>query len=239
MVSLSNNHIFDAGEKGFFDTIRHLDKAGIQWTGAGNSLPEARAGRKVKVKDSSITILSYTQYCNSMYVSMAGEQAGILPMDLEVMQEDVKQARESADLVFVSVHWGFEDQPTVHPRQIEIAHRLIDAGADSIIGHHPHVPHGIELYRGRPILYSLGNFIFGHGKHSWADNYLADIVIEQKTIKGLLIYPIAGTGPELFQPERLRGPRAAALLQDLRMRSAVFRTGIAVKDDVGQVRIGP
>jgi len=237
MVSLSNNHIFDAGERGFFDTIQNLEKAGILWTGAGNNLMKARAGSLVKVNDVEVNILSYTQYCNSLYASVAGDHAGILPLDLEVMLQDVGQAKEFADLVFVSLHWGFEDQPCVHPRQIEIAHQLIDRGADCIIGHHPHVPHGIEVYRDKPILYSLGNFIFGHGKHPWADNYLADIIIEQKTITGLVIHPIAGAGQELFQPEPLRGARAEALLHDLQMRSAIFKTGIAISHDVGHVKI--
>jgi poly-gamma-glutamate synthesis protein (capsule biosynthesis protein) len=237
MVNLSNNHVFDAGEKGFFDTLRNLEKAGILWSGAGNNLTKARAGSPVKVKDAGINILSYTQYCNSLYASMAEDYAGILPLDLEIMLEDVGRAKGSADLVFVSLHWGFENQPSVHPRQIEIAHQLIEAGADCIIGHHPHVPHGIEIYRNKPVLYSLGNFIFSHSKRPWGDNYLAEIVIEQKTIKGLLLYPIAGTGEELFQPEPLRGARAEALLHELRMRSAVFKTEIAISDDVGQIKI--
>ena len=237
MTSLSNNHIFDAGERGFFDTIRNLGKAGIHWTGAGNSLAEARGGRLVYVKDMRISVLSYTQYCNSLYASIAGDYPGILPLDLNLMLEDVRRSRKQADLVLVSLHWGFEDQPSVHPRQIEIAHQLIDGGADCIIGHHPHVPHGIEIYRGKPVLYSLGNFIFGHCKPLWGDNILVEIVIECKTIQGLVIHPIAGTGRELFQPVPVRGERAEAVLHNLQMRSAVFGTGIAINNDVGHIKI--
>jgi poly-gamma-glutamate synthesis protein (capsule biosynthesis protein) len=237
MVSLSNNHMFDAGERGFFDTIRNLEKSGILWAGAGNSLSEARAGRLVHVNDVRISILSYTQYCNSLYASIAGEHPGLLPLDLEFMLDDVERSRKQADLVFVSLHWGFEDQPSIHPRQVEIAHQLVDSGADCIIGHHPHVPHGIEIYRNKPVLYSLGNFIFGHTKHPWSDNFLADIVIEQKTIKGVVIHPIAGIGQELFQPEPLRGERAEAVLHNLQIQSAIFNTGIAINDHIGYIKL--
>jgi poly-gamma-glutamate capsule biosynthesis protein CapA/YwtB (metallophosphatase superfamily) len=237
MVSLANNHIFDVGEIGFLQTLDHLKDAGISYTGAGRNFEDARLGRLWQLNGTKLVVLNYTQFCNSGYASIAAEYPGTLPLDPELIVEDIRVAQERASLVFVVLHWGFENQPNVHPKQVEIAHLLIDAGADAIIGHHPHVPHGIEVYKERPILYSLGNFVFGFARKEWSDNYLAEIVIDQERIQGVIVYPISGQGQELFQPELLSGVRADALLHELQIKSAVFETGIAVQDHIGYVRI--
>jgi poly-gamma-glutamate capsule biosynthesis protein CapA/YwtB (metallophosphatase superfamily) len=237
IVSLANNHIFDAGEIGFLHTLDHLKDAGVSYVGAGRDFEDARLGKLFQLNGMKLIFLSYTNFCNKGFASIAAEYPGTLPLDRELIVEDIKVARKKADFVFVSLHWGIEDQPNVDPKQIEIAHSLIDAGADVIIGHHPHVPHGIEIYKKRPILYSLGNFIFGHSRNQWADNYLAEIVIDQKRIQGIIIYPISGQGQELFQPELLNGARADALLHELQVKSVVFNTGIAIQDHIGHVKI--
>lgn len=238
IVSLANNHVFDAGEIGFLETLCHLDDARIVYTGAGTNLEDARSGKLIQINKMKIIFLSYTQYCNHQFTSVASEYPGILPVDRQLILEDLKAARMKGDLVFICLHWGFENQASVHPKQTEIAHLLIDAGADAIIGHHPHVPHGIEIYKKRPILYSLGNFIFGISFNNWInDNCLVEIVIHEKCIQGLIIYPISGRGQELFQPEVLKGDRADSMLKDLQIKSEVFNTGIAVRNHVGYVRI--
>jgi poly-gamma-glutamate capsule biosynthesis protein CapA/YwtB (metallophosphatase superfamily) len=237
IVSLANNHMFDAGEIGFLHTLDHLKDARISYVGAGRNFEDARLGRLVQLNGMKLIFLSYTEFCNSGFASIAAEYPGVLPLDRQLIVEDIKVARKKADFVFVSLHWGFENQPNVHPKQIEIAHSLIDAGADGIVGHHPHVPHGIEIYKKKPILYSLGNFIFGYSRNQWADNYLAEIVIDQRHIQGIIIYPISGQGQELFQPELLNGARADLLLHELQIKSVVFNTGIAMQNHVGYVTI--
>ncbi|MBC7250178.1 MAG: CapA family protein [Anaerolineae bacterium] len=237
IVSLANNHIFDVGEIGFLETLWTLQEAGILYTGAGSNLQEARKGCRVRIDDTEIAFLNYTQFCNASYSSIAAEYPGILPLDRQLILEDIEAVRGGVDLIFVVLHWGFEGQPNVHPKQVEIAHKLVDAGADGIIGHHPHVPHGIEVYKGQPILYSLGNFIFGHGAKRWSDNFLAEIVINQKRIQGIILYPVSGCGEELLQPRLLNGTRAEALLHELQIKSAVFGTGIAIQDGVGYIKI--
>lgn len=237
IVSVANNHVFDVGEIGFLHTLNHLKEAGIPYTGAGRNFEDARLGRLLQLDGLTLAFLSYTQFCNAGFSSIAAEYPGTLPLDRELVVEDVRVARGRADLVFVSLHWGLENQPNVHPKQVEVAHSLVDAGADAIIGHHPHVPHGIEIYKKRPILYSLGNFIFGYTRDQWSDNYLADIVVDRGRIQGLMVYPISGQGQELFQPEVLSGARADSLLHELRIKSAVFGTGIAVQNHIGYVAI--
>jgi poly-gamma-glutamate synthesis protein (capsule biosynthesis protein) len=239
LVNLSNNHIFDAGETGFTDTLRHLDEAGVPYCGVGKNRKLCRAGTQLEVRGVRLLFLSYTQFCNSRFASLANSCSGLLPLDRQLMVEDVHAGRRKADFVIVSVHWGFENQPTVHPTQVEIAHRLIDAGADAVIGHHPHVPHGIEIYRKRPIVYSLGNFIFAQRCHpSWSDNFLAELVIDQRGLSGVIVHPVSGRGGSLFQPSLLREASAAELLQRLQLLSLPFNTGIAVRDERGYIGIG-
>lgn len=238
LVNLSNNHIFDAGEKGFFDTLDYLKRAGLQTLGIGDNFDSARAGTTVELKGMRFCFLSYTQFCNTRFASLAKNYAGLLPLDRQLMIKDIQAARKKADWVIVSLHWGLENQPNVHPGEIEIGHCLIDAGADCIIGHHPHVPHAIEIYRGKPILFSLGNFIFAQrNHHSWSHNFLAELIIDQDCFCGVAVHPIAGEGSSLFQPEVLSGRMADEFLQDLQLMSAVFGTRITIKDGIGYIAI--
>ena len=235
VVGVSNNHIFDAGEIGFQDTLEHLSAAGLTAVGAGDDLDDARRGRTIEIDNLKLVFLAYTQFCNSRFASLAGKYPGILPLDRRLMVEDVRRARRNADLVLVSLHWGFENQPNVHPRQVDIGHLLIDAGADCIIGHHPHVPHAVEVYRGKPIFYSLGNFIFPRFHRDWRDNFLAELLITRGSIEGVLVYPIAGTGSSLFQPAVLTGDSAERFLEGLRLKSIVFGTRLSSHNGIGYI----
>jgi poly-gamma-glutamate capsule biosynthesis protein CapA/YwtB (metallophosphatase superfamily) len=236
VANLANNHVFDAGEAGFTDTLRHLADAAITPVGVGRDCDDARAGVLVQVRGATCAFLGYTQFCNSRFASLANGCPGLLPLDRRLMVEDVRASRRRADLVIVSVHWGFENQPNVHPRQVRIAHDLIDAGADAVIGHHAHVPHGVEVYRGRPVVYSLGNFIFAQRNHpSWGDNFVVELVVDKGRLHSLLLHPIGGRGNELFQPTRLEGARARNLLELVSLRSAPFRTPISIEGNHARV----
>jgi poly-gamma-glutamate capsule biosynthesis protein CapA/YwtB (metallophosphatase superfamily) len=238
MVNLANNHIFDAGEIGFLQTIGHLKDANILYAGAGENLQKARSGALVEIKQTSFIFLGYTQYCNSQFASIADEYPGILPLDVELIIEDIKNAKNRADMVFVALHWGIENKPKAHPRAREIAHSLIDAGVDGIIGHHPHVPQEIEIYKNKPILYSLGNFIHGHNReYLWSDNCLAELIISDKCIQKIIIYPVAGKGEDLFQPYLLIEKRARRVLKDLQAKSATLGTSISIENDHGIITL--
>jgi poly-gamma-glutamate synthesis protein (capsule biosynthesis protein) len=238
LVNLSNNHIFDAGEEGFYDTLDHLKHAGVECIGVGNNIEHARTGKVIEIAGIRCCFLSYTQFCNSRFASLVTAASGVLPLDRRLMLEDVHRAKRPATLVIVSLHWGFENQPNVHPAQIEIAHDLVDAGAACIIGHHPHVPHAIEVYRGCPIIYSLGNFIFAQRNHPcWYDNFLCELILLDTEVRAVLIHPIAGRGGSLFQPEILKGSAGEALLENLRIKSIPFRTDFNVFQGVGYLNL--
>lgn len=238
MVSLANNHVFDAGEIGYHQTIDNLKSAGVLYTGAGEDIQKARLGAMVEIKQTRFVFLSYTQFCNLRFASMAAEYSGILPLAPEMIIQDIKAAKKRADVVFAVLHWGFENEMTAHPREREIAHLLIDAGADGIIGHHPHVPQEIEIYKNKPIIYSLGNFIFGHNReYLWSDNYLVELEISEKRIREITIHPIAGKGEELFQPYLLSGERAQCVLRDLKGKSAKLGTNVEIQNNYGSIKI--
>lgn len=238
IVNLANNHIFDAGEIGFLDTMSYLEDANIFICGAGRDIQSARKGLMIQNNGIKFLFLGYTQYCDLRYASIAADYPGILPLDLNLIIEDIENAKKIGDFVFINLHWGLRNNNSVHSKQIEIAHELINAGADGIIGHHSHVVQGIEIYKQKPIIYSLGNFIFRHSHTNWQkDNYLAEIIVKEKKINKVKIYPISGLGKKLSQPELLDGKRANDFLSKLRQISNAFRTKIEIHDNIGYIEL--
>lgn len=185
LLSLANNHILDYYEAGLFDTMDILKARGIAFSGAGKNLAEARKPAIIEKKGLKIALLSYTDMAEYIYkgnpsISFAAgeDKAGVAPRKAEYIFEDVEKIKDSVDILIVSLHWGIEESFIIAPEQIELAHTLIDMGVDVILGHHPHQFQGIEIYKGKPIAYSLGNFIFDQND---PENQEAFIVIMEFT----------------------------------------------------------
>lgn len=162
VVSTANNHAFDQGPKGIQETLERLEAAGLGHAGSGATRAEAEAPRFLERNGLRIALLAFTDIFN---VDLNGkpEAPWVRPLDLEEALPAVRAARAQADAVVVSVHWGNEYQHQPSPRQREAARRLVGAGADVILGHHPHVLQPVawvdaEERRGL-VAYSLGNFI--------------------------------------------------------------------------------
>ena len=153
VVSLANNHTMNGGKAGLIETMETLKKLGITYVGAGQNAKEARACRIIKVKGRKIVFLAYADIGG-------GDGVAILKNTLRQVLEEVKAAKRKADLLVVSFHWGIEGSTKPSSRQKTIAYQIIDAGADMVIGHHPHVLQPIEVYKSKTIAYSLGNFVF-------------------------------------------------------------------------------
>ncbi len=237
VVSTANNHALDLGEAGLIDTIESLAAAGIPNVGTGPDLDRATAPVFLERNGLRFAFLGYSLLENSGALGFASsDRSGVAPLDPILVAEDVKAVRDQADYVIVSFHWNRELIRDVHPVARAIAHRIIDAGADLIIGHHPHVPQGVEVYHGGIVLYSLGNFVFGHSGDGWMDNILARITFTPDAIARVEILPIAGIGRELGQPYLLEGERANRLLTDLQVRSAALDTRMEIEDGVGVIK---
>ncbi len=159
IVSVANNHAWDYGREAFGDTLSNLASAGISYVGGGHSEYEAHAGVIKTVGNTSVGFLAYTNLLPKS-VSAIGDSMGVAVLDEEQMVQDIKVMKSRAQLVVVSFHWGEEYHPVHNALQERIAHEAIDAGADLIIGHHPHVVEDIQQYKGKYIVYSLGNFVF-------------------------------------------------------------------------------
>lgn len=171
VVNLANNHFGNAGLEGMNYTFDFLTENKIVYTGAGRDEAEAFRAKLVEVKDLKIAFLSQGYDAGSA----SGEnQPGIAFTDLEKLTEEINKIRDQADLVIVQFHGGVEYTHQPNKEQVLFAHKAVDAGADLVIGHHPHWVQEIEKYQGRYIFYSLGNLIFDQ---NWS----------QKTSEGLVV----------------------------------------------------
>jgi poly-gamma-glutamate capsule biosynthesis protein CapA/YwtB (metallophosphatase superfamily) len=161
LVNLANNHVMDYGTEGLLDTMTLLDQEGVKRMGAGKDLEEAYEPVIVEKQGIKIAFLGFSRVVPEASWKAAPGHPGVAETySYKLPVEAIQKAKEKADLVVVVAHWGVErsDQPDKY--QKELAHRYIDAGADLIVGGHPHVLQGFEEYKGKWIAYSLGNFIF-------------------------------------------------------------------------------
>lgn len=161
ILSLANNHTPNFGEKGLKDTFQYLEKAGIKYAGAGQNDSEAYAPAYLESKGIKFAFLAYNDSGVVPPDYKAGEnRAGTAFMDIDKMTKAIKEAMQNADFVIVSLHSGNEYNLKPNSLQVNFAHEAIDAGAEMVIGHHPHVVQTAEKYKGKYIFYSLGNFVF-------------------------------------------------------------------------------
>jgi len=158
-VTLANNHTFDCMAEGFHATRDLLDRLGVAWFGAGDCLDEAARAVFVEAAGARLALLAAVDHRSgpARFATQAGW--GVAPLDVPRLVRAITRLRDEADHVIASVHWGEERLLIPSPRQIQQAHALVDAGASAVLGHHPHVVQGLEVYRGAPVIYSLGNFV--------------------------------------------------------------------------------
>jgi poly-gamma-glutamate synthesis protein (capsule biosynthesis protein) len=160
-AGLANNHVLDYGKDALLDTFTTLDGAGIDYTGAGTSVEDASKLLTYEINGKTYGILAASRVIPVGSWNVENSQPGVFcTYDPTLLVEKIKAAKETCDYVFVCVHWGVEHTDELTDYQQSMAHQFVDAGADAVIGAHPHVLQGIEYYEGKPIFYSLGNFIF-------------------------------------------------------------------------------
>ncbi len=182
-VTLGNNHILDAGVPGLEETLGHLDDAGISYTGAGADLDASREPMIFDLAGLKVGVLNYQGVPSYEWAWATEDSPGTAPLLEDVMVEDVRRLRAEVDLIVVMPHWGMEYTAEPEPEQVELAHAVMDAGADLVVGDHAHWPKGIEMYEGYPIFYGTGNFLFDQ---SWSEEtstgIFADIILYEDRI---------------------------------------------------------
>ena len=162
IVSLANNHCFDYGSEAFCDTLDTLSAAEIAYVGAGRDLEEAMTPRFFAVQGLTIGYIACTRAEKYIYTPEAGpDSPGVLRCyDPELTEQAIRAAREECDYLVVYVHWGTEHSTVLEQAQTDLATRFSQAGADLVVGAHPHVLQGAGWRGETPVLYSLGNFWF-------------------------------------------------------------------------------
>jgi len=208
-VSLANNHSLDFEYEGLFYTMSNLDAAGIHYAGAGTSLTEAAEPAIWDMKGKKLGLIAFTD--DEPGWEATEEQPGICYVPLELkdkravkLLELVSKTKAIVDFLVVSAHWGPNWgylPPAEHP---PFAHALIDAGADVLFGHSGHIVRGIELYRGKPILYCTGDFIDDYAVDKRERNdrsFIFVVETDGQAIVRLLLYP---TVIEACQARRAR-----------------------------------
>jgi len=158
-VNLANNHIMDYGEEAFKKTLSYLEKNDVGYFGAGNKKNNYNNPLVITSEDKKIAFLGYS--CPSTHPVFGSEiMNGSAILDIDLIIKDINGCKNNVDFIVVNLHWG--DEEIIYPKatDVKIAHMIIDAGADLIIGHHAHVIQSIETYKKKKIFYGIGNFIF-------------------------------------------------------------------------------
>jgi poly-gamma-glutamate synthesis protein (capsule biosynthesis protein) len=248
IVSIANNHTFDVGEEGLLDTTRSLWRAGVGFVGAGRDLEDARRPFVIERGGLRFAFLGYTHHVNLGDSAFATpDRSGPAPMDPLLIAEDIRRVRDQVDYVAVSIHWARSEpeksqashrivaQRETHPVNRRLAHEIIDAGADFVLGHHPPRPKGLEIYKGKLIVYSPGYLIFGYNRTFWGDNCLIRTVLTRERLVRVEVLPVAGKGNNLAQPYLLEGDPARELLEEIRDLTAKLDTHMEIRGNVGVI----
>lgn len=215
ILSLANNHTPNFGEKGLKDTFNYLENAGIKYVGAGQNDQEAYRPIYIEKKGIKFAFLAYNDTdVVPAYYEASANRAGTAFMRIDKMTEAVKGAKQKADFVIVSVHSGAEYVDELNDSQVNFAHAVIDAGADLVIGHHPHVVQTLEKYKGGYIFYSLGNFVFDQPQsEETKEGLVVKIYFAKNGISKISLLPVVMEN--LAQPRMADKNEADKILQRL------------------------
>lgn len=213
VVTLANNHLLDCGRNGVLETLDALARANVAPLGAAANENAAHAPVIRQAGQMQIGLLGY--YWNRRCAATA-----TLPGDAmdspETLRTDILRLRQQVDRVIVTFHWGipYQREPLAEDRAK--ARYAIECGADAVVGHHPHILQPIEIYAGRPIVYSIGNFTFGSG-NSRGEGMIAGFCFEKNQTR-LMLYPlyVKNRDPRVnYQPKVLKGKSAERVLSSL------------------------
>ena len=215
VVNLANDRVMEYGDAGLRETLETLDRAGIYRVGAGRDATEARRPAILEVKGQKI---AYLGYYTGDFNAASKDEAGTNQAFKDRIAADLRALREQVDWTIVNFHWGAQLVETPAPWQIALAHFTIDNGADLIVGHHPKVLQGAQIYKDRAIAYSLGNFMVDEGSRSRYDTAVLKVLLKDSSMK-VEFLPVEVRD---FQPQVVRGRRGRKILRQIEARSEMF-----------------
>ena len=276
VLTLANNHMMDFGELGFVDTLTHFYQRNLTYVGAGLDIDLAWEAKILRKGDVDVAFLGAASTLGPLSAAGAN-RPGVAPIHVSgsapyvhtrAWQEDIDRAVVAiervlydVDLIVVAMHWGVP--PFWRPRfqdgladyQVEVGHALIEAGADVIVGHHPHSLQEVEVYKGKPIFYSLGNFVFHHNKgpveetpvsrnapygltmarrdRNWSESLIVVAELDDEDEIAYRLVPVLLD--DLGNPALLKGAAAAALIERLNVMSP--NATISHVDGIGHLSV--
>ncbi len=216
IVSIANNHTLNSGRRTFLDTMDLLDKVGIKYAGGRREKAHSWWPAYVRVGGMVVGFLAYTD------LSFDDGSWNKVGPDLSKLKRQVSLSRRQCDLLVVSFHWGEEYQTVPSDRQRKVARAAIDAGAGLVLGHHPHVLEGMAAYRGAPILYSMGNFVFDQKQGERMQSAIFDLAYDESRGWDIVATPVTIHAPR-FGPDL--PPAGTAREIALRLRKLSVKVG--------------
>jgi poly-gamma-glutamate capsule biosynthesis protein CapA/YwtB (metallophosphatase superfamily) len=223
IVTLANNHTLDYGTQGLLDTMQALDQQSIRYHGAGINSTAARKPVIFELSNGQkAAFLAYSCTFPEEFWATSKTAGTAFCHEQHVRSDVAGLAEQKIDIIVVSFHWGAERVKELRPYQPLLAHAAIDAGADLVIGHHPHILQAVEYYRDSLILYSIGNFTFGSRTLNARTSVVANIAFRSGKFSKLEMTPINVNNFEVdFQPQLLTGEKAEAVHAELAGLSAL------------------
>ncbi|MDF1527130.1 MAG: CapA family protein [bacterium] len=206
-VWLANNHILDFGVEALYDTMENLDRAGIAHAGAGRNVGQAAAPAVLELGGLKVSLLSFSNTFPDRYWARKNRPGTFFGAPGPVGRAVDRTIQTNGKPVVASFHWGAELMTEPKEYQVNLARLAIENGAALVVGHHPHIPQPIEVYRGVPILYSLGNFSFGSYSRRSRVGLMAVARFEEDGRCSLLeVYPLLVDNYEVnFSPQPITG----------------------------------
>ncbi|MEL7667153.1 MAG: CapA family protein [Actinomycetota bacterium] len=234
-LSLANNHALDAGSEAMLDTIARLDANNIGHAGAGADKTAAWTPAVHEVNGVSVAFFGFSHILPAGFVatdSSPGIARGRGNMDS--VEAAIRSAKEQYDYVIVSFHWGVEKGDNANGDQVADAHRAVDAGADMVLSHHPHVIQAIEYYNGRLIAYSLGDFVFDHYSRKTGEAFILEADLGPAGVANARVVPVY-LDDTYGVPDYVSGREATVILERLKTLSAARRTTVAIDGDTARI----
>ncbi len=237
LVALANNHIVDYGVEGIRSTKNALQSAGIKYAGAGETLAEAYRPALIEINGNRIAFFSYSMTLPKTFFATDSTGGTAYP-EIKIMTDSITIYAQRKWFVIVAFHWGKELQEIPDQYQVRMAHKVIDAGGSMVIGHHPHILQGVEVYRGKPVFYSLGNFIFASYSEHARRSMIVKAVITPEDLKSVELVPINVYNKEVvFSPRLLKGEERSNLLHHIQKISVELNHGIDVFNSNGYINL--
>ena len=235
VVTMANNHAGDLGDSGLLDSFKYCEKAGITVVGAGKNLKAAQAGAVLKTDGAKTAFLGFTDVLPIGYPATS-TSPGTSPgrADINAVKANILAAAKKADYVFVGWHWNFEYKRAPSYLESSEGKAAIDAGADIVFAHHPHLLDGVQAYHGGLIFYSLGNLVFSGFSGETAQTVLVKAKVTPAAIHAKLI-PVQVSGSGV--PTVATGAIGLSILQRVRSLSAALGTTVKIADNRGYVHV--